>query len=131
MHIQIVFFYDLKILKLDDIYKINASKFKLAFMKHELPPPIMTLYTPAKNPQNYNTRQNMKFKIKPQIRLTLQSSQSIPHNGPNIWNLLNDQLYINTQNLNYISCFTIKYKNCLLEGQSSCGIHPFYAKWYV
>ena len=45
-------FYDLKILKLDDIYKINVSKFILAFMKHELPPPIMTLYTPAQNPQS-------------------------------------------------------------------------------
>ena len=36
-------FYDLRILKLDDIYKINASKFILTFMKHELPPPIMTV----------------------------------------------------------------------------------------
>ena len=112
--------YDLRILKLDDIYKINVSKFILAFMKHELPPPIMTLYTPAKNPQNYNTRQNMKFKIKPQIRRTLQASQSIIHNGPNIWNSLDNQLYINknTQNLNSISCFTLKYKKCL-EGYNS------------
>ena len=114
-------FYDLRILKLDDIYKINVSKFILAFMKHELPPPIMTLYTPAQNPQNYNTRQNMKFKIKPQIRRTLQASQSIIHNGPNIWNSLDNQLYINenTQNLNSISCFTLKYKKCLLGGYNS------------
>ena len=83
----------------------------------------LTLYTPAQNPQNYNTytRQNMKFKIKPQIRRTLQASQSI-HNGPNIWNSLDNQLYINknTQHLNSISCFTpIKYKKCLLEGYNS------------
>ena len=71
-------------MKLDDIYKINISKFILAFMKHELPPPIMTLYTHAQNLQNYNTRQNMEFKIKPQIRRTLQASQSIIHNGLNI-----------------------------------------------
>ena len=113
--------YDIRILKLDDIYKINVSKFILAFMKHELPPPIMTLCTPAQNPQNYNTRQNMKFKIKPQIRRTLQASQSIIHNGPNIWNSLDNQLYINknTQNLNSISCFTLKYKKCLLGGYNS------------
>ena len=40
-------FYDLRILKLDDIYKINVSKFILAFMKHELPPPIMTQNHPC------------------------------------------------------------------------------------
>ena len=51
MRIQVIFFYDLRILKLDDIYKINVSKFILAFMKHELPQPIMTLYTHAQNPQ--------------------------------------------------------------------------------
>ena len=90
-------------------------------MKHELPPPIMTRYTPAQNPQNYNTRQNMKFKIKPQIRRTLQASQSIIHNGPNIWNSLYNQLCINenTQNLNSISCCTLIYKICLLEGHDS------------
>ena len=102
-------------------------------MKHELPPPIMTLYTPAQNPQNYNTRQNMKFKIKPQIRRTLQASQSIIHNGPNIWNSLDNQLYINknTQNLNSISCFTLKYKKCLLGGYNSWGIHPSNTKGYI
>ena len=56
--------YDLRILKLDDIYKINVSKFILAFMKHELPPPMMTLYTHAQNPQNYNTKQNIKLNLK-------------------------------------------------------------------
>ena len=105
-------FYDLRILKLDDIYKIIVSKFILAFMKHELPPPIMTLYTPAQNRQNYNTRQNMKFKIKPQIRRTLYI-----HNGPNIWNSLDNQLYINknTQNLNSISCFILKRNPSILS----------------
>ena len=64
-------------------------------MKHELPPPIMTLYTPAQNSQNYNTRQHTKFKIKRQIRRTLQTSQRKIHNGFDIWNLLDNQLYIN------------------------------------
>ena len=41
--------------------------------------------------------------------------------GKDIWNSLDNQLYINknTQNLNSISCFTLKYKKCLLGGYNS------------
>ena len=109
-------------IKLDYIYKINVSKFILAFMKHELPPPIMTLYTPAQIPKIIILDKIWNSKLNPKSdepckhhKVTKYTIQGPPiQHGPNILNSLNNQLYIN-KNTQY----------------SSWGIQSFYTKGYV
>ena len=58
------------ILKLDDVYKLNAGKFMFSFG----------------DIQTHNTRSNTKYRLQPQNRRSVIASQSILHNGPQIWN---------------------------------------------
>ena len=79
-------FNELGILKLDDVYKLNVGKFRFSYMKKELHLPIMNMYTPVGDIQTHNTRSNTKYRIQPQNRRSVIVSQSILHNGPQIWN---------------------------------------------
>ena len=42
-------------------------------MKNNLPTSLLKMYSLASTNESYSTRQNVKFKIKPQIRNTVQT----------------------------------------------------------
>ena len=87
-------------------------------MKDELPSPILNMYILAKNDATYQTRQNAKFKIKPQSRRTVLASQSIKHIGPQIWNAIPNNIYTYNNDATLItsSGFASGYKRVLLGG---------------
>ena len=86
-------FNELGILKLDDLYKLNVGKFTFSFTKKELPLPIMNIYTLVGDIQTHNTRPNTKYRIQPQNRRSVIASQSILHNGPQIWNSISRYIH--------------------------------------
>ena len=68
------------------------------------------MYSLASANESYNTRQNVKFKIKPQIRNTVLASNSIVHVGPQIWNSIPEMLYTNKGLLATAAGFAFRYK---------------------
>ena len=91
-------FFKYKMLKLDDIYKLNVSKFMLQYIKDELPQPLMNMFIFANHDQPYLTRHSVSLKFRPQKRRTNLASNSILHNGPLIWNCIPHETYLNPSN---------------------------------
>ena len=85
-------------------------------MKNDLPTPLLKMYSLASANESYNTRQNVKFKIKPQICNTVLASNSIVHVGPQIWNSIPEMLYTNKGLLATAAGFAFRYKRTLLGG---------------
>ena len=109
-------FNELGILKLDDVYKLNVGKFIFSYMKKELPLPIMNIYTLVGYIQTHNTRSNTTYRIQPQNRRSVIASQSILHNGPQIWNSIPMHIYVNPYNVMFAhTSFNSRYK-ILLRG---------------
>ncbi len=73
----------LKILKLEDIYKLKVAKYMYAFDKQILPSPLLDIISYNRNTHEYNTRN----KDNPHIdtRRTIIASNSLRHKGPEIW----------------------------------------------
>ena len=118
-------FNELGILKLDDVYKLNVGKFIFSYMKKELPLPIMNIYTLVGDIQTHNTRSNTKYRIQPQNRRSVIASQSILHNGPQIWNSTPMHIYVNLYNVMFAhTSFTSTYKRLLLGGYGTMELSP-------
>ena len=118
-------FNELGILKLDDVYKLNVGKFIFSYMKKELPLPIMNIYTLVGDIQTHNTRSNTKYRIQPQNRRSVIASQSILHNGPQIWNSIPMHIYVNPYNVMFAhTSFTSRYKRLLLGGYGAMELSP-------
>ena len=79
-------FKNLKILKLDDIYKVQIARIIFQFKQNTLPHPIQMLFRLNRNLHNKVTRQNDDLNVK-KFRTTL-ATQSIIYTGPKIWNAL-------------------------------------------
>ena len=74
---------NLKILPLEEIYKIQLSKLMFMHTRHELPTPLMELFTVNNAIHSHDTRQKMD----PHVRKSnLQStSRSLLHRAPATW----------------------------------------------
>ena len=113
-------FHKLKILKLEDIYKLYTAKFTLSYLKQELPAPLLNLYTTASEPGGQNIRTNHHYKLKLQHRRTLAASQSIIHKAPSIWNSIPSQLYLDNHGmLSTMTGFASRYKRSIIGGYVS------------
>jgi hypothetical protein len=73
----------LKILKLEDIYKLKVAKYMYAFDKQILPSPLLDIISYNHNIHEYNTRNNDNTHI--DTRRTMIASNSLRHKGPEIW----------------------------------------------
>ena len=76
-------FCDLKILKLDDLYKLHVGKYMYKTANDLLPKPLKPLFSPNYELHEHNTRQSGN----PHIRQwrTIKASNHIIHKGPEYW----------------------------------------------
>ena len=79
-------FKHLRILKLDDIYKLQVAKIIFKYKQNGLPNPIQSLFVTNYDVHNRNTRQSHNLRVQ-KPRTTL-ATQNISSKGPQIWNAL-------------------------------------------
>ena len=73
----------LRILTLDEIYKIELCKFMYGSSTRTLPLPLLSLYTPNTEIHSQNTRQRGDAHVT--ARHTELLSRSLSHTAPDIW----------------------------------------------
>ena len=83
-------FKELKILKLKQLYTLQAAKLIYKATQGELPKPLVKLYKPNTEIHQHNTRQHNNPHIR--YRRTQRASNQINHKGPEIWSNLNNHL---------------------------------------
>lgn len=83
-------FKGLKLLKLKQLYELQASKLIYKASQGELPAPIAKLYKPNTNIHNHYTRQHQNPHIR--FRRTQLASNQINHKGPEIWTKLTNNI---------------------------------------
>ena len=106
-------FKSLKLLKLPDIYKMQVAKYVRCCITKELPVALHHLTTLLKN---YNTRQNTNCKLQIPLTRTLVSTRSIVKMGPQIWNSLKPDIYLNKRHSIVKKCtFVSRYKQEILN----------------
>ena len=100
-------FKELKLLKLNDIYKLNVGKFMFKMVQNKLPLPVKNTFIKNQELHKHNTRQGVHIKF----RRTKVASCQISHKGPEVW--LNIPNGIQTsKNINQ---FKYKYKRLLQQ----------------
>ena len=78
-------FKSLKILKLEDILKVQVLKFMFDFCNNLLPTSLHFLFNYSCPNRRYNTRNTDVFKL-PNYNLINFGKNSVKYTGPNIWN---------------------------------------------
>jgi hypothetical protein len=114
-------FKQLKIVKFEDLYKLQVAKFTYHFMRRELPTPLMNIYSRREELDQYrNTRRNTIYTLQTKIFRTIIASHNITHTGPKIWNKICTKIYLQ-KDQNFIStvCFIARLKRMVLGGYSS------------
>lgn len=79
-------FNELRILKLNDIYRLETIKIVLKYMQNDLPEPLNYLFTLNSQIHDRQTRQYGDLHVK-RCRTTL-ATQHISYQGPKLWNEL-------------------------------------------
>ena len=101
-------FKKLHILKLDDIYSLEVSKFMYKVSNKLAPLPIVNHFTPNTNIHRYNTRQCRDFHIKPAANSL--ALKSLLYTGPRKWLALPTELKSSTSLKSFVN--KIKKKTC-------------------
>ena len=78
-------FKELKLLKLNDIYKFNISIYMYRILKGEAPGVIVTEIDKNQNQHSHATRQDLTYIKTPQYNLEI-SRKALSYKGPHIWN---------------------------------------------
>ena len=73
----------LKILTLEELYKIELCKLMYDYSTNNLPPPLINIYTSNRDIHSHNTRQRHDTHIT--ARRTDLLSRSFVHKAPDIW----------------------------------------------
>ena len=102
-------FYQLKILRLPEIYRLSTLLFMYKFKNGFLPSIFNDFFHKNQEFHNYPTRQAHHLRT-PETRLKLASS-FIKHNGVTLWNEIPSQI----TNLTKIGLFKKEIKNLLLS----------------
>ncbi len=90
-------FCDSKILKFDDLYKLEVGKFVYDALHEMLPKPLLRVFVPNVTVHSHNTRQRDNPHVQP--RRTVVAKNSIIHKAPQIWsNISRDIREKNTRN---------------------------------
>jgi hypothetical protein len=111
-------FINLEILKLEDIYKLEISKYVYRCILKLLPLSMQNIFTLASDTHNRITRQTTTLKLrvtKPRIITTKQCSTYM---GPFIWNSLPNNLYLNKNVLISYTGFSSRFKRHTLKSYS-------------
>jgi len=113
-------FKQLKIIKFEDLYKLQVAKFTYDFIRRKLPTPLMNIYSRREeHEQHHNTRRNTTYTLQTYIIRTTLASHNIAHTGPNIWNKISTKLYVlNNETLISTVSFIGKLKRMVLGGYS-------------
>ena len=102
-------FYELSLLNIFDINKLEMGIFMYKFKNNLLPEPFVNLFQYNSQIHNYNTRSVNKFHlwlVKSQLDV-----QSITHTGPQTWNLIPNKI----TEAPFLSTFKRQYKQLLLQ----------------
>ncbi len=102
-------FKNLKILRLDDLYKLNMSLIMYKYNDRLLPKSLQTMFKQNQDFHSYNTRHRSNFSA-PKHKSTTYH-RSIMQMGPEIWNKIPDEI----KKANSINTFRNKYKKYLLN----------------
>ena len=92
-------FWNLKLLKLEDIYKVEVAKLIYKFNTNNLPRPLRKIFLPNNKVHQRQTRQSDNLHIR-KCRTKL-ASQHITCKGPQIWNNLPNEIKT-------LTCITLK-----------------------
>ena len=85
-------FKQLKLLKLEDLYTLNMSKFMYKANNNQLPKNLQRYFTQNSQIHSHNTRQSSHTHVN-QVR-TLNAANQLTQKGPKVWYELNTQIQI-------------------------------------
>ena len=77
-------FKDSKVLKLDDLFKLEVGKFMYDGIHNTLPKPLSAFHTPNSVIHGHDTRQRYNPHV--QSRRSVVANNSLLHKAPAIWN---------------------------------------------
>ena len=83
-----------KLLNLDDIYRLQISKYMFCYMHNTLPKSLNKLFSLSNETHTHVTRYHTTFKLTVNKTRTMSSTQSILHKGPDTWTALASDLYM-------------------------------------
>jgi hypothetical protein len=83
-------FAKLKIIKLEDLLKINIAKIVSKFFNNELPIPISNIFELKKSARNTRTTKNLN--LEPRLAKTKKEENNIYFKAPIIWNSLDEKV---------------------------------------
>ena len=109
-------FKSLRLLKINDIYKLQIAKCVHSYVTNVLPLSLMDIFTYLHCGER-NTRQSKARKLRLPKTRTIVATRSIANMGPKIWNSIKSELYLNKDNKQIVTikCFAKRYKNYLVE----------------
>ena len=109
-------FRNMSLLKLEDIYKLQVSRYVFSYIAGLLPPALSQLFTLSQDTHGHSTRHALTHKLRVQKTRTVAASQCIHQKGPLIWNSIHPDMYIGKTDLMVsISCFSRRFKRSALE----------------
>ena len=112
-------FKSVNILKLQDLYKLQTSKYVMKSINNTLPLALNSIFIYTRN-IHQQTRQHKFYKlIQPRARINV-ITRSILNMGPKIWNEIDPSLYMNETKTYVISIsgFVSRFKRHLLNNYS-------------
>ena len=80
------YFLHYKLLKFEDIYKLETLKFMYRYVTNSLPCKLLSLFTFVNEIHHRGTRNNMRTLFRPQLCKLKMQENSLFNNGPRIWN---------------------------------------------
>jgi hypothetical protein len=113
-------FKHLRVLKLTDIYTMQVSKYVLNFLHLLLPSPLSNLFTASRTIHEHSTRHCTTMRLQTLPSRTAVTSQCIAKMGPQIWNRLPSELYINPahQTLIHVTGFSSRFRRAVIREYS-------------
>ena len=101
----------LKILKLQDLVKLETAAFVYSYKSGQLPPTFRNYLTALNNIHVKSTRANSSHNSIVAFSKTLKLQRSIKYQGPKIWNSLDLEI----KKAKSLKTFKFRLKNLLLE----------------
>ena len=121
----------LRFFTLEDLYKLQVSKYVPSFIQSLLPSSLHHIFTLAQNQHGHNTRHLTSYKLVTPKTRTLAASQSIIQMGLLTWNLLWQDIYMrNSMLISYVG-FPSIFKSATLDSydDQSDWSYFFTSKW--
>lgn len=110
-------FKKLRLYKFIDIYNIHVSKYVHAFLLGKLPPALSNIFVVSNEVHHHRTRHSMQMKLIHYKYKNVVTGQSLLRRGPEIWNNLLSELYLNSdQTLRSKKSFSSRVGRHVLRG---------------